>query len=99
MTLYSSIIISVDVIGTDKHPDDGPGRWFKAYLVYGDGERDHIEAFGGSPKEAADFALDVWMRKEPAHGKQAGGTQPPAEGDSTETMDADDLRRRMGVQQ
>lgn len=34
------------------------------------------------------IALDIWARKEPAHGTQAGGTQPPAEGKSHESMGA-----------
>jgi len=88
VTLYETIVIAVDVVGHEKHPDDGPGRWHRASLIYGDGERDHIEAFGGSPKEAADFALDIWMRKEASHGEQAGGTQPPAGSQKPESMES-----------
>lgn len=87
---YDTIFLSVGIEGTDKHPDDGPGRWFKAYLIYGQGKTDHIESVAGSPKEAIDFAFDLWAKKKgrSADGTQAGGTQPPAEGERDESMES-----------
>jgi hypothetical protein len=62
MDSYDTVTIVVAKKGAPKHPDDGPGEWFKAHLVYGPGANEHIESSSGSPKEAVDFALDIWER-------------------------------------
>lgn len=58
-----TVRIVVQMKGVDKHPDDGPGQWFKAVLWWGiPGGHGHIEAISGSPEEAVKMALSVWRR-------------------------------------